>query len=122
MDYAGKDATPGFEPIHPKDVLNILPSSSLIGKIDPNSIKEMKENANNKEKQSLNNDIKKPPLEHMLNLFDFERICKLIMKKEAWDYYSSGSDDEITMRENHAAFQVIKKYKLFFIFIKREYG
>jgi hypothetical protein len=26
------------------------------------------------------------------------------MTKEAWDYYSSGADDEITLRENHSAF------------------
>ena len=27
------------------------------------------------------------------------------MKKGGWDYYSSGADDEITLRENHLAFQ-----------------
>jgi L-lactate dehydrogenase (cytochrome) len=29
------------------------------------------------------------------------------MKKPAWAYYSSGADDEITMRENHSAFHKI---------------
>src|SRR5271169_4455735 len=29
------------------------------------------------------------------------------MKKTAWAYYSSGADDEITLRENHNAFQRI---------------
>lgn len=29
------------------------------------------------------------------------------MKSDAWAYYSSGSDDEITMRENHSAFHRI---------------
>ena len=29
------------------------------------------------------------------------------MKKTAWAYYSSGADDEITLRENHSAFQRI---------------
>lgn len=29
------------------------------------------------------------------------------MNPTAWNYYSSGADDEITMRENHAAFQRI---------------
>ena len=31
----------------------------------------------------------------------------LVMKKPAWAYYSSGADDEITMRENHSAFHKI---------------
>jgi L-lactate dehydrogenase (cytochrome) len=30
-----------------------------------------------------------------------------MMKKEGWDYYSSGADDEVTLRENHVAFQRI---------------
>lgn len=29
------------------------------------------------------------------------------MNKQAWDYYSSGADDELTLRENHRAFQRI---------------
>lgn len=48
----------------------------------------------------------KPPVEHMLNIFDVEAVAQKVMKKEGWDYYSSGADDEITLRENHAAFQV----------------
>lgn len=60
----------------------------------------------------------KPPLEHLLNVFDFESIAQKVrdgllshltlakvMKKEAWDYYSAGADDEVTLRENHLAFQ-----------------
>lgn len=27
------------------------------------------------------------------------------MSKQAWAYYSSGADDEITMRENRSAYQ-----------------
>jgi L-lactate dehydrogenase (cytochrome) len=31
-------------------------------------------------------------------------VAKSVLKPEAWAYYSSGADDEITMRENHNAF------------------
>jgi L-lactate dehydrogenase (cytochrome) len=41
----------------------------------------------------------------MFNLMDFEAVAASVMKKEAWDYYSSGADDEISVRENRAAFQ-----------------
>ncbi|MCL4418494.1 hypothetical protein M1146_00145 [Patescibacteria group bacterium] len=44
----------------------------------------------------------KPPLSTMLNLFDFEAIASKVMEHEGWSYYSSGADDEITLRENHA--------------------
>jgi hypothetical protein len=34
----------------------------------------------------------------------FKAIARLTMPEKAWAYYSSASDDEITNRENHAAF------------------
>lgn len=46
-----------------------------------------------------------PPLDECLNLYDFEALAKGVMSKQAWAYYSSGADDEITMRENRSAYQ-----------------
>ena len=43
----------------------------------------------------------------MLNHFDFESVAAHTMTEEGWGYYSSGADDEITLRENHNAFQRI---------------
>jgi L-lactate dehydrogenase (cytochrome) len=48
-----------------------------------------------------------PKLEACYNLVDFEAVARHVMKKPAWAYYSSGADDEITMRENHSAFHKI---------------
>merc|ERR1719159_1613149 len=49
----------------------------------------------------------KPPLGAMLNTFDFESVAREVMEPQAWGYYSSGGDDEITLRDNHMAFQRI---------------
>merc|ERR1719220_377964 len=49
----------------------------------------------------------KPPLAAMLNTFDFESVARETMEPQACGYYSSGGDDEITLRDNHAAFQRI---------------
>merc|ERR1719423_331246 len=49
----------------------------------------------------------KPPLAAMLNTFDFESVARETMEPQAWGYYSSGGDDEITLRDNHMAFQRI---------------
>lgn len=46
----------------------------------------------------------KPDLSQIYNLNDFEFVARHTMEKVAWGYYSSGSDDEITMRENHLAY------------------
>eukprot|EP00439_Symbiodinium_sp_Y106_P069102 s1632_g11.t2 len=52
-------------------------------------------------------EFKKPPLNAMLNSFDFESVAREVMEPQAWGYYSSGGDDEITLRDNHLAFQRI---------------
>jgi L-lactate dehydrogenase (cytochrome) len=49
----------------------------------------------------------KPPLAAMLNTFDFESVAREVMEPQAWGYYSSGGDDEITLRDNHLSFQRI---------------
>lgn len=49
----------------------------------------------------------KPLLEQCYNLADFEAVAKQVMKRTGWAYYSSGADDEITLRENHGAFHKI---------------
>lgn len=37
----------------------------------------------------------KPLLSQCYNLLDFEAVARRVMKKTAWGYYSSASDDEI---------------------------
>ena len=46
-----------------------------------------------------------PPVSNCLNIADLETICRRRMGKEGLDYYTSAADDEITLRENRAAFQ-----------------
>jgi L-lactate dehydrogenase (cytochrome) len=45
-----------------------------------------------------------PDISMMVNVWDFELIAKQKVSKEAWAYMMSGADDEICLRENHAAF------------------
>lgn len=49
-------------------------------------------------------DKAKPDLSQIYNLNDFEFVARHTMEKTAWAYYSSGCDDEITLRENHLAY------------------
>jgi len=48
-----------------------------------------------------------PHISSILSLHDFEHLANQVMSRKAWAYYSSGADDEITMRENTLAFQRI---------------
>ena len=44
----------------------------------------------------------------LINLFDFEEQARQKLPRMAYDYYASGGSDEITLRENHAAYERIR--------------
>ena len=44
----------------------------------------------------------------LINLFDYEKAAAAKLPPTAYDYYASGGGDEITLRENHAAYERIK--------------
>lgn len=109
-ENAGKDATAAFAAIHPKDLADKLLSPELcVGIVDASTIT----NSDRSEAPPSSKDAedearaarKRPPLAAMLNVFDFEAVASQVMSREGWCYYSSGADDELTLRENHLAFQ-----------------
>ena len=78
--------------------------TSTVTPTDVATIEQVYPTAKSKPKRSTS---EKPSLNEMLNVFDFESVARRVMDKEGWGYYSSGADDEITLRENHTAFQRI---------------
>jgi isopentenyl diphosphate isomerase/L-lactate dehydrogenase-like FMN-dependent dehydrogenase len=43
-----------------------------------------------------------------VNVFDYEILAQAHMEPGAWNYYQSGSDDEVTLRANRTAFEHIQ--------------
>ncbi len=43
----------------------------------------------------------------LVNVFDYERLASEQIPPAIWDYYQSGSEDEITLRANRVAFEEI---------------
>jgi L-lactate dehydrogenase (cytochrome) len=78
-----------------------------LGKIDPRTITKVVKEMTPEEEARLKRVAQRPPLSECLNLHDFETIARAVMPEKAWAYYSSAADDEITHRENHAAYQRI---------------
>ncbi|KAG6321387.1 hypothetical protein E4U44_005179 [Claviceps purpurea] len=108
LKHAGKDATEEFDPIHPPDTLDkYLDKSKHLGKVDMDTVAKEVKADDPEEKARLQRAEQKPLLSQCYNMFDFEAVARRVMKKTAWGYYSSGADDEITMRENHNAFHRI---------------
>ncbi|KAI9281841.1 FMN-dependent dehydrogenase-domain-containing protein [Sporodiniella umbellata] len=108
LKYAGKDATSAFDPIHPKDIIERFLSPDVCkGEVDMKELVNMTKVETEEEKQIRLARDKMPKLNEMYNSFDFEAVAQTILKADAWAYYSSGSDDEIGLRENHNAFHRI---------------
>jgi L-lactate dehydrogenase (cytochrome) len=49
----------------------------------------------------------KPPLESLINSFDFEEVASRTLSKKAWAFYSSAATDLITHRANREFFDKI---------------
>ncbi|KAJ4165306.1 hypothetical protein LMH87_006943 [Akanthomyces muscarius] len=109
LKYAGKDATEEFEPIHPPDTLDkYLDHAKHLGPVDMSTVEQAANKDDDPEEiERKARDELKPLLSQCYNLLDFEAVARRVMKKTAWGYYSSASDDEITLRENHGAFHRI---------------
>lgn len=136
LKLAGKDATKDFSIIHSKDVLEELPPNAIVGQLDTNakqlqlqqnrgsrkSPKTKKKKTKTKNADNLlpssssspPKEYKLPPLEHILNIREFEEIAHKILSKKAWAYYNSGSDDEISKHYNNEIFsKVIFRPRIF---------
>jgi L-lactate dehydrogenase (cytochrome) len=108
LKHAGKDATQEYEPIHPPNaIIDNLPPEKHLGSVEEGTAEKVEVKVTEQEKARLQRVEARPPLSEILNLHDFEAIARLTIPDKAWAYYSSASDDEITNRENHAAFHRI---------------
>ncbi|TFL07022.1 FMN-dependent dehydrogenase-domain-containing protein [Pterulicium gracile] len=108
LKYAGKDATQEYDPIHPPNAItdNLAPEKHL-GDVQADTVQKVEIIISDQDKARRQLFEQRPPLQEILNLHDFEAIGRQIMPEKAWAYYSSAADDEITNRENHAAYQRI---------------
>eukprot|EP00040_Diaphanoeca_grandis_P026864 m.151424 g.151424 ORF g.151424 m.151424 type:complete len:812 (-) comp30759_c4_seq2:133-2568(-) len=112
---AGFVATAEFIASHPVDIIErTLTATELqtmtIGDVDQASITpaHIAKYESKAEGAVVNpNEGNKPTLDSCINIYDFEAIASRTVPMTGWVYYSSGADDEITLRENHNAFHRI---------------
>ncbi|EGD76167.1 cytochrome b2 [Salpingoeca rosetta] len=104
MKYAGKDGTAAFDASgHPKDIVSQLGLDHLCLGDAEGGDQASAPVAVSTERADTQIEGK-PPLSQVLNLFEFEAVARKCMSQQGWVYYSSGSDDEMSLRENHSAF------------------
>jgi L-lactate dehydrogenase (cytochrome) len=107
LEYAGKNASKIFNRYHSKDVFeNLLPEDAYLGPLI-GEMEEAEDVTEDNDPARLERIENKPSINKVFNISDFEYIAKQILTDNAWAYYSSAADDEITLRENHYAYQRI---------------
>ena len=102
--YAGQDASLIFNEFHAKNFPEKYLSEDeclgpLIGEMElaPNVLAD-----NNEERlEALET---KPPLSAVVSATDFEFIARRVMTPLGWNYFAGGTEDEISLRENHNAY------------------
>ncbi|XBW34914.1 hypothetical protein QEN19_000478 [Hanseniaspora menglaensis] len=113
----GKDVSLLFNPIHASDLIDkYIMSKDIKGIIDPNCnfpkelITKALSPGETPESIALKEKLKKnlPSIDDLKTIYDFEYICSKILPKNAWYYYSSGSEDEFSLRENHNSYHRVQ--------------
>lgn len=111
---AGRDVTAIFEPLHAPNVIDkyIAPEKKLgplQGSMPPELVCPPYAPGETKEDIARKEQLKSllPPLDNIINLYDFEYLASQTLTRQAWAYYSSGSNDEVSHRENHNAYHRI---------------
>ncbi|KAF7364023.1 hypothetical protein MSAN_01061000 [Mycena sanguinolenta] len=106
LEYAGRDATSVYEPIHPSDALEKnLPLSKHLGPLSTSAAQSTANDHQNRKKtkdelrveQAL---LQRPPLARILSLVDMEEVARKVLSIKAEAFYSSAADDHITTTEN----------------------
>ncbi|KAJ4497502.1 FMN-dependent dehydrogenase-domain-containing protein [Lentinula lateritia] len=110
LKYAGGDATSAYDPIHPPDTIqkNLSPSQCLGPLITTTSTTDWKDRVpveQTQDEMRVEREMKhRPPLNRVLNLADIEDIAKRVLPYPVQAFYSAGTDDEFSLRENTRAF------------------
>ncbi|KAK4938695.1 hypothetical protein LTR10_020878 [Elasticomyces elasticus] len=102
LQYAGKDATEEYEPIHPPGTLETsLPKEKCLGQVSlAQRLSTLPEPQPQGKVQT-----KHKPISTCVNLFDFEEVARSRLSTRAWIYYSSSSEDSLTFSSNRQDWQ-----------------
>ena len=102
-EYLGRDATKAYNEVHgPSLVSKHLDESKNKGQLDESTITEewKAKQADNVEEEKPIEDEGPPPLDAILNLYDFEAAAQRSLSKKSWAFYSAAANDCLTRDAN----------------------
>ena len=102
-EYLGQDASAAYNEVHgPGIVAKYLDKSCLKGQLDLSTVTEAwkSKQASNVESQQTAKGGDKPPLEAIINLYDFEEAAQKTLSAKSWAFYSAAANDCLTKDAN----------------------
>jgi len=108
--YAGRDASKKYNETHsPAIIKNNLPADAFKGTIDQSTITEEWTSPPPSEtpKAKPSSPSEKPPLESLINAYDFELAAQHSATAKTWAFYSSACNDLITKDLNASLFNKV---------------
>ncbi|KAF6790018.1 glycolate oxidase [Colletotrichum sojae] len=98
---AGGDATEDYDSIHNPDLIaETLSPDRCLGPVDPASVpRKPSAPASETQKPAF------PHLGHMISADDFEKAAQSYLSPMGWAYYSSGAEDEHSVRDSRRVFR-----------------
>lgn len=107
LEYLGQDASKAYNEVHaPSLVSKHLDASKRIGQLDQSTItdewREQLQSAENIEGSRASGSANDgpPPLDSILNMYDFEDAAKKTVSAKTWAYYSGAANDSLSYAAN----------------------
>ncbi len=102
LQYLGRDASNAYNEVHgPKVAARYLDESKNMGQLDESSVTdEWRDKQADKEEAETPLDDKRPPLDAIINLYDFEDAAKKQLSKKSWAFYTAAANDCLTRDAN----------------------
>jgi len=105
--YAGRNASTAYNEIHaPSLIKSSLPYSRVLGTLDPTSVTSEWAKPPPLVSTSFSPN-EKPPLESLINTYDFVSSARKTLTPKTWAFYSSAATDLHTKTRNNSAYNDI---------------
>jgi L-lactate dehydrogenase (cytochrome) len=102
-EYLGQDASAAYNEVHgPGIAAKYLDDSCLKGRLDLSTVTEewkAKQVSNVQSSQRVK-EGEKPPLEAIINLYDFEEASQRSLSAKSWAFYTAAANDSFTKEAN----------------------
>ena len=102
LQYLGRDASHAYNEVHgPKVAAKNLDVSMNKGQIDESTVNDKwLQKQPDKAETDTPSDDERPPLDAIINLYDFEDAARKHLSKKSWAFYSAAANDCLTRDAN----------------------